>query len=144
MDRLKGSLILTLTPNSKFDVNLSLNTIDDEYKGEGHEFGLLTSKNTSLNLSANFYASDKVTFGAMYGIDKYSSNQASRNANPFSGWPGIRELDMTRTATVPRQQRDVKSAGVWVDLIKALPTPTSRFASTSATRTRARHVRSAH
>ncbi|MHB1070108.1 MAG: MtrB/PioB family outer membrane beta-barrel protein, partial [Gemmatimonadaceae bacterium] len=60
MDRVKSSVILSLTPSSKFDLNLSLNTMDDEYTGEGHQFGLLSTNNTSVNLSGNFYVNDKV------------------------------------------------------------------------------------
>ena len=129
MDRLKSTLILTLTPSSKLDVNLSLNTIDDEYTGEGHEFGLLSSKNTSVNLSANFYANDKVTFGAMYGLDKYSSNQASRNASPPTTTPGAYDSwsDPNRNWYLDNDE-DVKSAGVWVDLLQALPDTDIRFA----------------
>ena len=130
MDRIKSSLLLTLTPSSKFDVNLSLSTLDDEYTGEGHEFGLMSTKNTSMNLTANFYASDKVTFGAMYGVDAYTTNQASRNANPFSGLVvGAYESwnDPNRNWYLDNAE-DVKSAGVWVDLVKALPNTDIRFA----------------
>lgn len=129
MDRIKSAVILSLTPSSKFDLNLSFNTIDDEYTGEGHQFGLLSTRNTSVNLSGNFYATDKVTFGASYGTDKFSSNQKSRNANPFSGVVGAYEswFDAKRDWYLDNTE-NVKTAGVWVDLIKALPNTDVRFA----------------
>ncbi len=128
MDRIKSSLLLTLTPTSKFDVNLSLSSLDDEYNGEGHEFGLLSMTNTSMNLAGNFYANDKVTLGAMFGVDKFKSMQESRNANPFSAVVGAYESwnDPNRNWSLDNEET-VKTAGVWVDLIKALPKTDVRF-----------------
>ena len=128
MDRLKSTVVLTLTPSAKFDVNLSLNTMDDEYTGEGHEFGLMSLTNTSLSLSANVYATDKVTFGAMYGMDSYKTNQASRNANPYSPTAPYNSWDDPNRNWYLDNTEDVKSAGVWVDLIQALPNTDIRFA----------------
>jgi len=127
MDRNKATVILGLTPNSKFDVNLTLASINDKYTGEGHEFGLLTSKNMSTSVSANFYASDKVTLGGMYGMDKFTSNQKSRSANPIT--PGA----LYQSFTDPNRDwyldnaEDVTTAGLFVDLIKALPNTDIRF-----------------
>lgn len=130
MDRLKTSVILTVTPNSKFDVSLSLNGVDDEYTGEGHEFGLLTTKNTSINLTANFYANDKVTFGGMYGMDAFTSNQLSRNANPLSNPPNpvYEQFNDPYRNWYLDNAEDVTSAGLWVDLIQALPNTDIRLA----------------
>ncbi|MFA6165241.1 MAG: MtrB/PioB family outer membrane beta-barrel protein [Gemmatimonadaceae bacterium] len=128
MDRIKSTVILSLTPSSKFDLNLSLNTLDDEYTGEGHSFGLLSSNNTSVNLSGNFYMNDKVTFGAMYGVDHFTSNQKSRNANPDSPTSAYNSwVDPNRDWYLDNTE-DVATAGVWVDLIQALPKTDIRFA----------------
>ncbi|MBI2407455.1 MAG: MtrB/PioB family outer membrane beta-barrel protein [Gemmatimonadetes bacterium] len=129
MDRIKSSVILGLTPSSKFDFNLSLGTMNDEYTGEGHEFGMLKYDNTSFSVTGNFYANDKVTFGAMYGADNWSSNQKSRNANPLGTVPGAYESwnDPKRDWYLDNDET-ITSAGVWVDLIQALPRTDVRFA----------------
>lgn len=129
MDRIKSQLIVSLMPSSKFDLGLSFAMMDDKYQGEGHEFGLLTNKTSSVNLTANVYASDKVTLGAMYGMDKMTTNQKSRNANPISGVVGAYEswFDAKRDWYLDNAE-DVKTAGVWVDLIKALPNTDIRVA----------------
>ena len=127
MDRNKATVILALTPNSKFDVNLTLASIDDKYTGEGHDFGLLSSKNTSTNVSANFYASDKVTIGATYGMDKFTSNQKSRSANPITVGALYQSFTDPNRDWYLDNAEDVKTAGVFVDLIKALPNTDVRF-----------------
>jgi len=129
MDRLKGSVILAMMPSSKFDVNVSFNSSDDRYNGEGHEFGLLSSRNNSMNASANVYLTDRITVGGMYGLDRFSSHQASRNANPVSGVVGAYESfnDVNRTWYLDNTEH-VTTAGAWVDLIKALPNTDLRVA----------------
>ena len=102
--------------------------MDDEYTGEGHEFGLMSLTNTSLSRSANVYATDKVTFGAMYGMDPYKTHQASRNANPYSPTALYNSWDDPNRNWYLDNTEDVKSAGVWVDLIQALPNTDIRFA----------------
>jgi MtrB/PioB family decaheme-associated outer membrane protein len=128
MDRIKTSMILSLTPSSKFDLNLSFNAISDEYMGEGHSFGLMSTDNTSINLSGNVYVNDKVTFGAMFGSDHFTSNQASRNANPFTPGALYQSWDDPNRNWFLDNTENVKSAGIWVDLIKALPNTDIRFA----------------
>jgi hypothetical protein len=129
MDRIKSTVILGLTPSSKFDLNLSYSGMNDEYTGEGHQFGLLKSDNSSINLSGNFYVNDKVTFGASYGLDNWSSNQKSRNANPLGTVPGAYEswYDPKRDWFMDNDET-ITNAGVWIDLIKALPNTDIRFA----------------
>ena len=122
MDRAKATLVLSLTPIDKFDVNVTVATLDDEYKGEGHEFGLLQNKTTSYNLSANVYATDRITLGGNYGMDKMTTNQKSRNANPPSGVVGAYESwDDPKRDWFLDNEENVKTVGVWVDLIKAFP-----------------------
>ena len=127
MDRNKATVILALTPNSKFDVNLTLASIDDKYSGEGHEFGLMTSKNTSTSVSANFYASDKVTIGGTYGMDKFTSNQKSRSANPFTVGALYQSFTDPNRDWALDNAEDVTTAGLFVDLIKALPNTDIKF-----------------
>lgn len=128
MDRVKSQLVLTLTPNSKFDLGLTLAQFDDKYTGEGHDFGLLSAKNTSTSVTANWYASDKVTIGAMYGVDKYTTNQKSRNANPITVGALYQSWDDPNRDWYLDNGENVKNAGVWIDLIKALPNTDIHFA----------------
>jgi len=129
MDRVKTTVILGLNPSSKFDLNLTYAMYNDKYQGEGHEFGLLKNDNSSFSVTGNFYPTDKVTLGAMYGMDKMSTNQKSRNANPFSGVVGAYEswTDPYRDWYLNNGE-DVKTMGVWVDLTKALPNTDLKFA----------------
>ena len=129
MDRIKNSVILGLTPSSKFDLNLSVGTQNDDYNGEGQEFGLLKNDNTSFSITGNYYVNDKVTFGGMYGADKWTTDQASRTANPFSGVVGAYESwnDPLRNWNLGNEEK-IKSAGLWLDLIQALPQTDVRFA----------------
>ncbi|MCX5761984.1 MAG: MtrB/PioB family outer membrane beta-barrel protein, partial [Gemmatimonadetes bacterium] len=59
---------------------------------------------------------------------KFKSLQESRNANPFSGVVGAYESwnDPNRNWSLDNEET-VKTAGVWVDLIKALPKTDVRF-----------------
>lgn len=91
MTRDKGTAILTITPSQKMQLNVSYAGGKDIYGGEGHEFGLLSNKNTSFNVGADFYPVDGVTFGATYGYEQFKSYQAARNANPISGVVGAYE-----------------------------------------------------
>jgi len=128
MDRNKGTIILGLTPSSKFDMNFSLATGKDSYKGEGHEFGLLDNTNSSADVTLNVYPSDKVTLGGSYGREKITSLLESRNANPFSGVVGAYESwnDPNRNWSLDNDET-VTNAGLWIDLIKALPNTDVRF-----------------
>ncbi len=127
-DRVKSSVVFGLTPSSKFDLNLSVGTQNDDYNGEGHTFGLLKSDNQSVSLTGNFYASDKVTFGAMYGQDQWSSTQKSRNANPNSPTSAYNSWNDPKRDWFLDNDETVKNAGVWLDLIQALPKTDVRFA----------------
>ncbi len=128
LDRIKSTVILGLTPSSKFDLNLSYSMMDDEYTGEGHEFGLLESRNSSINLSGNVYVNDKVTFGASYGLDNWSSNQKSRNANPYNPTAAYNSWDDPLRNWFMDNDETIANAGVWVDMIKVFPNTDIRFA----------------
>lgn len=120
--RNRGTVIMQLMPSEKWDVGLTLATTKDEYKGEGFEFGLLDSKNTSYNLSVDFYPMDKVTLGVTYGSDKFTALQKSRNANPPSGVPGAYESweDPSRDWYLDTDET-VTNAGFYLDVTEVLP-----------------------
>jgi len=127
LDRLKGTVIFTVTPSSKFDVNLTWAATKDDYNGKNHDFGLLSNDQSSSNVTVNFYPTEKVTVGVMYGQDDMKTFQTSRNANPdaptstYNSW-----TDPNRNWNLNNKET-VKNAGVWIDLIKALPNTDVRF-----------------
>lgn len=129
MDRIKATAVLGLTPSSKFDLNLSFSMTDDEYSGEGHEFGLLSASTSALSLTGNFYVNDKVTIGGTYGMDNWKSNQLARNANPDAGPTAAYNswADPLRNWSMDNDE-DVTNASLWIDLIQALPKTDIRFA----------------
>jgi hypothetical protein len=122
MNRNKGALILQVTPNEKMDLGFLLAAGKDHYKGEGLDFGLLDNSNQSYNFTVAFYPTDVINVGGNYGYEKFSSLQKSRNANPLSGVPGAYEswLDPNRDWNLNNDET-VKNAGLYLDLIKALP-----------------------
>lgn len=126
--RTRSAVILALTPSSLFDANVSLNTTSDKFGDDAQEFGLLSSSVSSLNLSANVYASDRVTFGASGGLEKFSSHQASRNANPFSPTATYNSWTDPNRNWYLDNDEDVITGGLWVDLMKALPRTDLRVA----------------
>lgn len=128
-DRNKGTLVLQVTPNEKVDVGFSVAAGKDVYKGEGHEFGLLDNTNASYNVNLAIYPRDGVILGGNFGYDTFSSMQKSRNANPPSGATDGRYeswLDPNRDWNLDNDET-VKSAGVYLDVIKALPNTDIRF-----------------
>lgn len=126
--RTKASVTLGLTPSSLFDANVSVSTMNDDYGDEAQEFGFLSSKFSSLVLSANLYPSDRVTLGASGGIDKYSSHQASRNANPFSPTAAYNSWTDPNRNWFLDNDEDVITGGAWIDIVKALPRTDLRLA----------------
>lgn len=129
LDRTKGTVIFGLTPNSKFDLNLSWTATKDAYNGKDHQFGLKSNDVSSTNVTVNVYPTDKVTLGVMYGQDNVNSFQTSRTANPtiapaagYDTW-----FDPLRDWNLSNKEK-VKNAGVWIDLLKAMPNTDVRFA----------------
>jgi MtrB/PioB family decaheme-associated outer membrane protein len=127
-DRNKGTLILSVTPNQKMELGFSLAAGKDVYNGEGHDFGLLDNTNASYNVNLAFYPTDAINIGGNYGYEKFSSLQKSRNANPLSGVAGAYEswLDPNRDWNLDNDET-VKNAGLYLDLLKALPNTDIRF-----------------
>ena len=128
MTRNKGTLILQVMPIDKFDFGLSLATGKDTYKGEGHEFGLLSNDNTAYNVTLAVYPWTGVTLGGNYGVDQFKSLQKARNANPFSGVAGAYEswLDPNRDWYLNNNEK-VNNAGAYLDLIKLVKNTDVRF-----------------
>jgi hypothetical protein len=125
----RGTLLLTLTPVSMLDVTVSYANGKDVYDGAEQELGLMDNKNTSVNVGVNVTPSDKVTFGANYGQDKFNAFQRSRTANPFSGVAGAYEswTDPNRNWEMTNDEK-VNNFDLYFDLIKALPNTDIRVA----------------
>jgi len=129
LSRSKGTVIFGLTPSAKFDVNLTWASTKDTYDGNNHQFGLKSNDVSSTNVTVNLYPTEKVTLGAMYGLDDMKSFQKSRTANPYSGLvPGAYESwnDALRDWNLSNTEK-VKNAGAWIDLINAMPNTDVRF-----------------
>lgn len=128
MDRTKGSLVLSITPTQKMELAAVFAQGKDEYKGEGHYFGLLNNDNTSYTLNLNFYPTDQIAFGGNWGREKFESTQRSRNANPLSGVAGAYEswTDPNRDWNLDNDET-VNTWGLYMDLIQALKNTDIRF-----------------
>jgi MtrB/PioB family decaheme-associated outer membrane protein len=122
MNRDKGTLVLQVTPHEKINFGFLLAAGKDKYNGNGQQFGLLSNSNSSYNFTVGFYPTSAINVGGNYGYEKFSALQKSRNANPFSGVAGAYESwnDSNRDWNLNNDEK-VKSAGLYVDLIQALP-----------------------
>jgi MtrB/PioB family decaheme-associated outer membrane protein len=116
----KGTVIVQLTPNEKFDLGLTVAAGEDDYNGEGHEFGLLDNSNRSYNATLTVYPAERVTLGGNYGYEKFSALFKTRNANPLSTAPYQSWTDSNRDWNLDNDET-VKNLGFFVDLIKPLP-----------------------
>lgn len=128
MQRDKGTAILSLTPTQKLEVTLSMAAAKELYNGEGHDFGLLSNKNTSYNVAVDLYPMDGVTLGGNYGYEQFKALQKSRNANPLSGVVGAYEswYDPNRDWNLDNNET-VKNLGLFLDMLKAIPNTDIRF-----------------
>ena len=81
-DRDRTTLLFVLMPTSTVDVTFSYAQGKDVYKGEGHEFGLLSTDNWATNIGLSYTPVEHIAFGVNWGRDDYKANQKSRNANP--------------------------------------------------------------
>ncbi len=116
LDRNKGTVLLMVNPIEIMDVSFSVSAGKDEYNDADQEFGLLDSKVTTYNVGFNLHPTEMVGFGANYGYDKYSSLQASRNANPA---PDPSWTDPARVWTLDNTEK-VNNFNVYLDLAKAI------------------------
>lgn len=133
--RNRGTLLVILTPFSTMDATVSYARGKDVYQGEGHEFGLLDNENSAVNFGMNFTPKEHIAFGFNYGLDKYSSFQSSRNANPPCALnvppcaPGTYDSwsDPNRTWNLDNDEK-VNNFNLYVDLIKAIKDTDVRIA----------------
>jgi len=127
-DRNRGTLLFVVTPTSMVDFTVSVAAGKDEYKGEGHDFGLLNNTNTAYNAGINVTPTKQVNFGANFGYEKFNSFQNSRNANPFSGVPGAYEswTDPNRVWNLTNDEK-VNNFDLYLDLNKAIENTNIRF-----------------
>ncbi len=128
MDRKKGTAILSITPNQLMEFTVSFAGGKDIYNGAGQIFGLLDNRNSSYNAMVDIYPRDGVTFGGSYGYEKFNSLSKSRNSNPATTVPGAYDTwtDPNRDWSLNNDEK-VKNAGLYLDLIKALPNTDIRF-----------------
>jgi len=128
MDRIKSVGVLTITPTDKLQINLSYALGDDKYKGEGHDFGLLSNKNTTFSAGLDLYPRDGVALGGLYSYEQFKANTKSRNANPISGVVGAYESfnDPNRDWSLDNNE-NVKNINAYVDLLKAIQNTDIRF-----------------
>lgn len=125
-DRDRGALLFVLTPSAVMDVTFQLTAGRDTYKGEGHEFGLLSNNNQSYNIGTSVSPVSTVTLGAHYGREVFSSFQSARNANPpgtdYGSW-----FDANRTWNLDNDEH-VHNVMAYVDLVETLPKTDIRLA----------------
>jgi len=130
-DRTRGSVILTVMPSDAVDVFFQFAGGRDKYRPDtsvpvdrpGELFGLHRQTVTSYNLGANFHPNDRVSLGANYGRDGFSSLQRSRNANPP---PDPQWTDPSRDWTLDNDDR-VNNFGLYLDLTRPLRNTDIRF-----------------
>ena len=115
-DRKRGTLLLVLNPVEMVDLTFSAAAGRDIYKGEGHEFGLLDTDSTSTNIGVNVNPMPAVGFGATWGLDRYRSNQKSRQASPP---PNPQFVDPSRDWTLNNDET-VHSFNLYLDLLKPI------------------------
>jgi hypothetical protein len=123
-DRNKGTLVFVVNPIEMIDVTFSTSLAKDEYKGEGHEFGLLDNTNYSFNVGVNVNPAERVGFGANYGRDHFDSNQLSRNANPA---PDPQWTDPSRNWSLANTE-NVNNFDLYLDLPKIIRKTNVKFA----------------
>ena len=114
--RNRGTVLVILTPMSGVDLTTSFAKGEDVYNGEGHEFGLLSNDNSSINVGLNIAPKETVAFGVNFGRDKFQSMQKSRNANPL---PDVQFNDPARDWTLDNDET-VNSFDIYLDLSRAI------------------------
>jgi MtrB/PioB family decaheme-associated outer membrane protein len=114
-DRVKSSVILTVTPITTLGFSASLATGHDDYS-ESY-FGLRDNKNNSYSVGFDFLPRDTVTFGVEYVHEKYTAVQWSRTSNPR---PSPSFDDPSRDWGVDSADK-VDTVTANLDLIKTFP-----------------------
>jgi hypothetical protein len=113
----RASLLLTVTPMSRLDLNGGVTIGKDKYKDSG--FGLRDNNNRTWYTGFDVNPTDMVSFGLNYSFEKYNALSYSRSANPPTA------TDVTfydaRRDWWDSQGDEVKTWDVHFDLLKALP-----------------------
>ncbi|MEO8678533.1 MAG: MtrB/PioB family outer membrane beta-barrel protein [Vicinamibacterales bacterium] len=108
----KASVIVILSPIDILNFSATVATGREEYKGEGHEFGLLTADVNDYTFNLDLTPNDYLDFGVTYGRSDFSSLQKSRNANPP---PDPTWTDPTRDWTLDNGET-VNNASAYLDV----------------------------
>jgi hypothetical protein len=109
-----------LSVSSSFSVNGSVSASNEDRPGTG--FGLRSNDGRSYEIGADYVPRPSISVGASYTWEKYSSLQASRQANP-----GAQFNDPTRDWTTDGADRSRTFVGS-MDLIKLLKKTDVKFA----------------
>jgi hypothetical protein len=131
-NRLRGSLIFSVTPRDNVDAFFQLAGTRDEFLADnsvpvsrpGELFGLHNQSIFNWNLGFNYHPSEIVTLGASYGRDAFDSFQVSRNANPP---PDPTWTDPSRDWNLNNRDH-INNVNVFVDLMRAIRNTDIRFA----------------
>ncbi|HEX8027630.1 MAG TPA: MtrB/PioB family outer membrane beta-barrel protein [Vicinamibacterales bacterium] len=116
-DRDRGLLTVTVMPTSGVDLTVSYGEGKENFDLEAGRFGLLSADTRSVAFGIDASPRETVAIGATYGWEEYSAFQKSRNANPA---PDPSWFDPTRDWNIDHSET-VNTAGIYLDLIKALP-----------------------
>jgi MtrB/PioB family decaheme-associated outer membrane protein len=116
------SLVTQVTPVSSFSVNGSVTAGNEDRPGA--TFGLRSNNSRSWEIGADYVPRSAISMGASYTWEKYTSLQASRQANP-----GPQFDDPTRDWTTDGADRARTFVGS-MDLIKLVPKTDLRLSYT--------------
>jgi MtrB/PioB family decaheme-associated outer membrane protein len=116
------SIVTQVTPVSSFSVNGSVTAGDEDRPGTS--FGLRSNNSRSYEIGADYVPRPAISMGASYTWEKYTSLQASRQANP-----GPQFDDPTRDWTTDGADRARTFVGS-MDLIKLWPKTDLRLSYT--------------
>lgn len=118
-NRNRGMVLLTLMPSPMAGITFSMAAGKDKYPDQ--EFGLLDNSNQVYTVGVHLYPNDQVSFGVVYGYEKYSSLMKSRNASPGPTFtdPNYDWFDDA--------DEKVNSFTVTLDLVKAIENTDLRF-----------------
>jgi MtrB/PioB family decaheme-associated outer membrane protein len=116
------SIVTQVMPVSSFSVNGSVTAGDEDRPGTS--FGLRSNNSRSYEIGADYVPRQEISMGASYTWEKYTSLQASRQANP-----GPQFDDPTRDWTTDGADRARTFVGS-MDLIKLWPKTDLRLSYT--------------
>ena len=116
----RATFLVDVTPTSSLGFNFSYVYGKDDYqKGDPtQEFGLLNNTNKTYTAGVSYAPSGKVSLGVDYGDESFDAFQASRNANPDSGVPGVYQswTDPNRNWNLANDEK-VKTVTAYLNLL---------------------------